>query len=128
MRHSVYIVLLFAGVASAGEIPVVPLVNIDPAQTAESSVLISGVLPATDESWGWAFTVPDTQDRVFVTHVAWYDTDGDGLSHSHPYQARYTARHECVLASNLRAWFGHASRDTGRGSGRACGAVAASGD
>jgi hypothetical protein len=82
MRHSVYIVLLFAGVASAGEIPVVPLVNIDPKQAAESPVWFSGVLPASNESWGWAFAV-DRQYRALITHVAWYDKGGDGLSHSH---------------------------------------------
>ena len=82
MRQSFCMILLFASVASAGEIPVVPLVNIDPTQAADSPVWFSGVLPASDESWGWAFGV-ERQFYALVTHVAWYDTDGNGLSHPH---------------------------------------------
>ena len=82
MRLSICITILLASVTYAGEIPVVPMINVDPKQVAESDHLFAGYLPTTDESWGWAFAVQQGF-RALITHVAWYDTDGDGLSHPH---------------------------------------------
>lgn len=82
MRQSLCVLLLLVGTASAGQIPSVPLVKIDPQQAAESPVWFSGVLPTSDESWGWAFSV-ERNYRAVVTHVAWYDEDRDGLTLPH---------------------------------------------
>jgi hypothetical protein len=38
------------------------------------------VEPANNKTWGYSFYVTTP---VTVTHLAWYDTNGDGLSHSH---------------------------------------------
>jgi hypothetical protein len=94
MRLSLCITILLASTTCAGEIPVVPLINIDPKQVAESDRLFAGYLPTTDESWGWAFAVQQGF-RASITHVAWYDTNGDGLSHPHSIGIwRDTVRHE----------------------------------
>ena len=52
----------------------VPLIKFDPTITRNF------VEPANNKTWGYSFyaTTP-----VTVTHLAWYDTGGDGLSHSH---------------------------------------------
>jgi hypothetical protein len=80
MRKSLSIILLFAGTAAAGELPIVPLIDIDPQQFAASDHPTSGILPATGESFGWAFHL---FRPVRLTHLAWNDTDRNGLSHSH---------------------------------------------
>jgi hypothetical protein len=80
MRQSLSIILLFAGTAAAGELPIVPAIDVDPQQIAASDDPASGILPATDESFGWAFNV---FRPLRITHLAWNDTDRNGLSHSH---------------------------------------------
>jgi len=65
--------VLFMPVSHAGS---VPLVGIDPGAVYS----ISFDEPNTDGMWGWTFYV---HSPVVVTHVAWYDEGGDGLSHSH---------------------------------------------
>jgi hypothetical protein len=80
MKRSLCIILLFAGTSAAGTIPSVPLIDIDPQQEVDRNR--AGVLPTTDESWGWAFTI-EPRYRALVTHLAWHDTDGNGLSHPH---------------------------------------------
>jgi hypothetical protein len=80
MKRSLYIILFFSSTSMAGTIPSVPLINIDP--ELEVSRNTAGTLPATNESWGWAFTI-ESGWRALVTHLAWHDTDGNGLSHPH---------------------------------------------
>lgn len=105
MRQSLCVLLLLASTASAGQIPSVPLVNIDPQQAAESPVWFSGVLPASDESWGWAFSV-ERNYRAVVTHVAWYDEDRDGLSHPHAVGIwRDTIRDGLGIGADANAYF-----------------------
>ncbi len=36
--------------------------------------------PSTNQTWGWGFHV---SSPITVTDVAWYDANGDGLSHAH---------------------------------------------
>jgi hypothetical protein len=81
MRRSIGIILLCAGTSAAGTVPSVPLIDIDPEQ--EVSRNRAGTLPTTDRSWGWAFTI-EPGFRALVTHLAWHDTDRNGLSHPHP--------------------------------------------
>ncbi len=52
----------------------IPLIKFDPG--------VSGtfVEPANNKTWGYSFYVTTP---VTVTHLAWYDMGGDGLSHSH---------------------------------------------
>jgi hypothetical protein len=52
----------------------VPLYNINPATDG------TFVEPADNATWGWSFYV---KSPITVTHLAWNDTNGDGLSHSH---------------------------------------------
>ena len=78
MKQSLCIFLLIAGTASADELQIIPLVDVDPQQLAPSSR--SGTLPAKDESRGSAFS---TSYRTRLEYVGWYDSDRDGLSHSH---------------------------------------------
>ena len=80
MKRSLCLILLFAGTSAAGTIPSVPLIDIDPEQ--EVSRNRAGTLPTTDESWGWAFSI-EPGFRALVTHLAWHDTDRNGLSHEH---------------------------------------------
>src|SRR5215218_5905220 len=51
-----------------------PLFDIDPAVEAWL------IEPANNKTWGWSFYVTTP---ITVTHLAWHDTNGDGLSHSH---------------------------------------------
>jgi hypothetical protein len=78
MIRALFCILFLASTASAGLIQV-PLVDVDP-QQLDSRTSITGKLPSADDSRGWAFTLrfPTT-----VTHLAWNDTNRDGLSHSH---------------------------------------------
>jgi hypothetical protein len=65
-------VLLAASPATAAEVS--PLIDVNP------DVDRSLVEPANNKTWGYSFYVTSP---VKVTHVAWYDTHRDGLSHSH---------------------------------------------
>ena len=51
-----------------------PLIKFDPTVTRNF------VEPANNKTWGYSFYVTTP---VTVTHLAWYDTGGDGLSRSH---------------------------------------------
>ena len=77
--HLVLVITLTTSEILAGELPVVPLVNIDP-QQLNPTMTTAGILPAADESRGWAFELATGKQ---LEYLAWYDTDGDGLSHSH---------------------------------------------
>jgi hypothetical protein len=79
MKHLNFaIVLLLVNTSYGGTLPV-PIVNVDP-QHLDYIDANFGNLPSADDSRGWAFTL---RFPIVVTHLAWYDTDRDGLSHSH---------------------------------------------
>jgi hypothetical protein len=64
-------VVLFQGV-SAAPVPLVP--HIDPRTYYAFNE------PHFNGTWGWTFFV---NSPITVTHVAWFDQNSDGLSHSH---------------------------------------------
>jgi hypothetical protein len=70
---SVIVLLLFLQCV-ASEAGTVPLLSVNPAEDASS------VEPANNKTWGYLFEV---KIPITVTHLAWNDTDLDGLSHSH---------------------------------------------
>jgi hypothetical protein len=78
MRQSLCYVLLIAGTTSAGQISV-PLVDVDPQRLNHIDGNF-GTLPSADDSRGWAFSL---RFPAVLTHLAWFDTDRDGLSHTH---------------------------------------------
>ena len=62
----------------------VPLIDIHPgldvAESPGPNQYFGFDEPNIDGTWGWTFFV---KSPIVVTHVAWYDESGDGLSHSH---------------------------------------------
>jgi hypothetical protein len=78
MRQSICCFVLIAGTTSAGQISV-PLVDVDPQRLNHIDANF-GTLPSADDSRGWAFSL---RFPAILTHLAWFDTDRDGLSHSH---------------------------------------------
>lgn len=72
LRTALTIGMLFSGSLVFGQS--VPIYNINPG--------VDGyfVEPANNKTWGYSFYV---NSPIRVTHLGWYDTNGDGLSHAH---------------------------------------------
>jgi hypothetical protein len=68
------VALFVALLRSSANAQSVPIYNIDPAIDG------SFVEPANNKTWGYSFYV---KSPVVVTHLGWFDTNRDGLSHSH---------------------------------------------
>jgi hypothetical protein len=81
MKYSlcIIIILVISGTTLATERRIVPMIDVDP-QTLDPDNAVTAILPAKDESRGWTFGLTFETRLEFL---AWNDTDGDGLSHSH---------------------------------------------
>jgi hypothetical protein len=76
LRYSL-VGFVFFTIARAGHAASVPIVNVDPSGPCPTVCLNE---PHGDITWGWTFYVTEP---IAITHVGWYDQDGDGLSHLH---------------------------------------------
>src|SRR6476620_4583555 len=72
--RSIVTFLVMSIVNGTAHADIAPLLNLNPAVDG------SFVEPANNKTWGYAFYVTTP---IRVTHLGWYDTGGDGLSHSH---------------------------------------------
>lgn len=75
-RLTVLPAMLACVVALRSHAASVPLIDMDPG----ADYSISFDEPHINGTWGWTFYV---HSPLLVTHVAWYDQGGDGLSHPH---------------------------------------------
>lgn len=80
---SLGMVIWIAGIATALAAST-PLIAIDPGadigDPPSNGQFFGFKEPNISGTWGWTFCV---KTPIRVTHVAWYDEDADGLSHSH---------------------------------------------